>query len=197
MRLQQYLNEVFDEDIAKERIELIWKKCQPFLKQMKSSNFENENLLYSGRRTGSQFAKKKVRKNRRPKDTPLDIHEWVDEWFYNKFGIRARSNTVFCINNRNYAMTYGKAYVVFPIGKFEVIWSHAIEDLYDKATMDMGLEYWKNDFLSTYTKTYKKGDLQGALKSGHEIMLHCKEYYMLEFYPSVNAMVLNHFMETL
>ena len=197
MRLQQYLNEASDEDIAKKRIALIWKNCQPFLKQMKSLNFENENLLFSGRKSSSDFTKKKVRKNRSPKDTSIDIHNWVDDWFYEKFGIRARSNTVFCTSDRGTSIEYGDVYVLFPIGKFEVIWSYHLKDLYDKFVMDMGLEYWKKNFLSYDAKTYKKGNLQRALKSKNEIMLYCKEYYMLEFYPLTNAMVLNHFMETL
>ena len=199
MRLHQYLNEFYDgdEDIAKKRISLIEKNCQPFLKQMKSINFEDDNLLFSGRWDRTEFTKKKVRKNRRPKDTSIDIHDWVDNWFYKKFGIKARSNTIFCTSHKGYALSYGNLFVIFPIGKFEVIWSSRLKDLFNKADMNRGLEKWSKNFLEFNAKTYKKGDLQGAIKSENEIMLHCKEYYLLKFDPLTNAMVLNYFMETL
>ena len=192
MRLQQYLNE----DIVKERIELIEKNCQPFLKQMKSVNFKNGDLLYSGRKSSDEFNKKRVRKDRNPTDTPIKFHNWLDDWFYKKFGIRARSNSVFCTGDTDVIETYGNQYVIFPIGKFKIIWNSQLKDLFNIVHFDYGIEHWIEEFLKK-SKTYKTGDLQGAIKSKNEIMLHCKEYYILEFQSSTNAMVLNHFMETL
>ena len=199
MKFNKYLKESFvDEVEAKRIIELIEKNCQPFLKQLNSNNFKNDQLLYSGRDDGVEFSKKKIRKDRKPRDTPLDIHNWIDNWFYEKFKIRARSNTVFCTGDSISADGYNdNKYTIFPIGKFEIIWSDSIKDLYNTALMRKGLDYWKEDFLPHKSKSYKKGNLQSAIKSWHEIMLHCKEYYILKYDAPTNWLVLNHFRDTL
>lgn len=142
-----------------------------------------------------KFVKKKVRKDRKPRDTPEDIHEWADNWFYENFGIRARSNTMFCTSEASKTKQYGELYIVFPIGNFEIIWSHRLKDLYTEWMVTKGLEFWKDYFLTSFAKTYHKGNLQKAIKSGNEIMLHCDEYYILR---SISAVpVLNHFKDTL
>jgi hypothetical protein len=111
--------------------------------------------------------------------------------------VYARSNSLFCMNDRGNVLTYGKLYVVFPIGKFDVIWSDEHKDLYNKGYMDWELSRYKQLFLNDYAKTYQKGNLLKAIQSKNEIMLLCKKYYILTYKDMVGAMVLNHFGGTL
>ena len=192
MRFKEYITEDVDKQEANERLKLILKDCKPYINILKKISFMYYFL--SGRRSGYgslDFDKKKVRQNRKPKDTPEEIHQWVDKWFYEKFGIKARSQTLFCTSDRTSAHTYGKIYYIFPIGKFEVIWSKEHMDLYKRAYMDMGIERYKEYFLDNYQYTYTKGKPVNALKSGNEIMLYCKEYYMLSWSNPINHMVID------
>ena len=71
-----------------------------------------------------------MRDNRRPLDTPLWLHTVLDDWFYKKFKVRARSNALFCSFNDHLARNYGNVYRVFPIGKYQAISSFKVKDLY-------------------------------------------------------------------
>jgi len=187
MRLQKFLNE----DIVKERIELIEKNCQPFLKDLKKLN--NKNLLYSGRPVTINFTKKKVRKNRKPKDTPEKLHWLMDDWFFKKFGVRSRSNSIFCTFEDDEAEDYGEIHVIFPISKYKAVSSDAILDLYtffeasDLLYFKTGKEHWITDVLkrAKYTDKLKYHE--------NEIMITCKEYYILHL--KSNEMVVKYFEE--
>ena len=133
MRLQQYLNEqraAKELDVSlNEMVDLIQEECQPFLKDWKSKYVKH--FLYSGRNYGFEFGEGKVRKNRKPKDTPQEIHQMVDDWFKKKFGVRVRSNSMFLSFNRSVAINYGNTtYIIFPIGKYKLFSSSSVEDLY-------------------------------------------------------------------
>lgn len=130
MRFKEYLNEQNDGNI-KEILEKIKKDCQPFLKDLKKAS-PLDDLLYSGRKKSESAFKGTVRKNRNPKDTPLDVHNWLDNWFEENFGIKARSNSIITTGDSDVAKGYGNLYVIFPIGNYEIIWSPRINDLYTK-----------------------------------------------------------------
>lgn len=189
MKFLNYLNES-EEAIKREamkRLELIKKDCNPYLNLLKKINYRY--YLYSGRRkgySGTDFSKKQIRQDRNPKDTPDDKHQFIDNWFYENFGIKARSQTLFCTSDTTIARVYGRLYYIFPVGKYEVIWSNKFIDLYNRAYMDWDIERYKELFLNDYAKTYKKGDKINALKSENEIMLYCKEYYMVEAENPIN-----------
>lgn len=78
---------------------------------------ENENLV----------------RPRRPKDSNFFVHEIADQWFDNKFGIKARSETIFCTPNCHQAAEYGEAYeITVPdtIG-YQLIYSNNVDDFID------------------------------------------------------------------
>ncbi|WP_415396242.1 hypothetical protein [Sulfurimonas sp. CS5] len=70
-----------------------------------------------------------TRKNRKPKHLPLELHEKVDEYFFNKFGIKFRSQSVFCTGKMKSALDYGKVAIIEPVGHFEICWSPKCYDL--------------------------------------------------------------------
>lgn len=164
-KFYNYINEM-DEQKQKKIVSHL-KKCKPFIADWKISGGE---LLYSGRKMMADYIVKPVRQNRQPLDTSYKIHDKMDDQFYKKFGIKARSNSIFCTSILYNAEKYGTPYYIFPIGNYEIIWSPWIFDLYSKVNF---IDYLD---IGNIVSQYKKGDLRGALRSGNEIMLHCKEY---------------------
>ena len=76
---------------------------------------DQEKALYSGRKGIKEFAVKKARKNRKPKDTPEEIHNLFDEIFYKKFRIKLRSESIFTSSNQADIHIYGDVYFIFPV----------------------------------------------------------------------------------
>lgn len=102
--------------------------CYPFLKLLKKNNY---HFLYSGRKSNESVFKKKVRKNRIPKDTPTELHNLLDEEFKNKFGVKARSQSLFTHTEMIRTVAYGKTFYVFPVGKnYDLIWNENVVDLF-------------------------------------------------------------------
>ena len=179
--------------------DIIKKDCGSFVKELK----KNMILLFSGRDEQVNFTKKSVRKNRTPRDTPIEIHDFIDNWFNKKFGIRARSNTVFCSATESSTSDYGEAYIIFPIGNYTTISSNKVSDLYSKIETIIKEEFYgkngpkfenidkiwnriltSDEKINVYKEIrklldesdYKKNNIKN---NNVEIMLHCKEYYML------------------
>ena len=121
MRLIDYLTE--DEGDAEIKIE---KECKPWLTASKGYD------VYRGMWGKKDFDKIKVRKDRRPLDTPLDVHNELDNIFKKHFGWKARSGGLLATGDRRVAGTYGEAYKIFPIGRFRFIWSNKVHDLYGR-----------------------------------------------------------------
>ena len=151
-RLKQYIiNE-------KRNVDFVWeallKDCKPFLKELKKSVSSIDSLFYRGYDNFNGgtygFQKKKSRVNRRPRDTPLEVHEIFDDKFHDKFGWYVRTEGIFVTSNSSLARSYGTATIFFPIGKYKYVWSPKIEDLYN----DLGSEYLEH--------------VEGALKGNYD-----------------------------
>jgi len=136
MRYNKYINEKNDISVE-DVLYAIYNKCNPFLKELlKEGNF---NLLYSGRNSNKDYFEKTIRKDRTPMDMPDEIQDMLDDNFYEKFGIRARSQSMFCIGDFRIASDYGKnTYSIYAIGrKYKYIWNTEIKDLYTNWYDDM------------------------------------------------------------
>jgi len=175
IKFEDYIIEKEDPTLQK-IFELIGKNCKPFLKMI--NNQYDLYCLYRGiskKFAHDFFAKKKVRKNRIPRDTQFEYHSAIDEALYKKFKIRGRSECLFVTGQPLNAVKYGDVYLIFPIGNFKFIWSKSIEDLFDitfKAKED-------KKFYTNLANKYQTTNLKKAIESGNEIMIKCKEYYML------------------
>lgn len=121
---------------------------------------------------------RKVRLDRIPKDMPRDIHLELDRAFYNEFGVKVRSNSIFAIGLSAPANDYGPACRIWPAGKYRVIWSPEIDDLYEWLTDEYIRDKKKIDY-DALMRMYTEGDLCGAILSGREIMIHAEKYFFV------------------
>ena len=173
MRLQNYINE---ENID-EMVLMIQKNCQPFLKEI------NHNFLYRGYKNKIKSIKKVItRTDRKPLGSSEEDHANFNKLFKKKFGWKARSEGVFCSSNTNDVRQYGNVNLVFPIGKYQYVWSPKVTDLtlYIEDYYDYEEDFgsWE-DFLQWIVSTYKDKDLIKAIEYKSEISIKCKEYYLV------------------
>ena len=116
---------------------------------------------------------KNTRKNRIPKNLNLRDHKLADQIFYEKFGIRFRSQSVFCTGDISSAKCYGDVAIIKPIGNYKICWSPICHDFIEVEQSHLNII----DFIEE--NRYKIGDLKEALDSGNEIMLFCERYKVL------------------
>ncbi|EPO0026893.1 hypothetical protein ACT5DM_004541 [Vibrio alginolyticus] len=120
---------------------------------------------------------------RLPRDLHIHIHETADGWFYERFGIKARSQTIFCTPDIEQAKEYGTPYVVtVPTGTdYKLIFSVKVKDfieieadISDVNSTSQILDWLENKSYSMVTD-FKAlpSDFEG------EVMLHCTHYEVL------------------
>lgn len=185
MKFKQFINESDDRSYT---IIAIEKECQPFIKAIRgASGFLYRNDGYGSKGPGY---KKKVRSDRRPMDSPIEIHEFVDEQFKKRFGWKGRSEGLFVWGANRFS---GKVdnpnfFTVFPVGNFKFIWSPVVSDLYGDLVpftdeFDGFLENWNK-----VNKSYTDKNLKKAVTSNNEIMIGCKEAWIIrrESLPTLN-----------
>ena len=193
VKFREYITE--EKFTLDSEIEAISRDCKPFLKSLKGST----HLLWRGSNKQSKpFEKLKPRSDRRPVDMDPLIHEFLDDEFNRKFGWKARSEGLFCCGGEAATYGYGKATIVFPIGKFKYVWSPSIEDLYSTLS-SVNIMVARRDELSTkdkneiikYVKTYTDKDIKKYLSKGtwFEIAIKCDSYWSLrsDDYGTPNA----------
>lgn len=117
---------------------------------------------------------------RKPRHSETSVHDVADQWFYDKFGIKARSETVFCTPNCHQAATYGEAYeiTVPDTMSYQLIYSlkvddfinirYEIDDLESKNEIIDWLESRDYAVLSSFDKL--------PIKFRGEIMLYCTHF---------------------
>lgn len=118
MRLKDYLNEGFMK--LEQALEYIDDNCQPYISELQRAKRVG-GLLLSGRREANPFFTDSIRKDRRPKDTPRELHDLLDELFEQEYGLKPRSQSLFCNPKMSEIRTYGSPYFIFPIGRFKIV----------------------------------------------------------------------------
>jgi hypothetical protein len=164
----------------------IQEKCSDALQSMQSAN----QFLYRGIRGGAPAEEfvGRSRDDRRAKSSGYELQRNIDNAL-KMGGFKAlRSNSIYTISNIGVASWYGPAtgiYIVFPINGFDFTWSPKVEDLYvdiDRLYSDVPIHV-KSDFvygdpnkeaLELFLKLaqYQQTDLDEAIMSGNEIMIH-------------------------
>ena len=194
MRLTRYINESEDAFYAN-----VNSNCSQILKLYKRtfsiSSHMIGGVLFRGLKKAIPLGTVKssrTEKGRRPKDTPLEVHNWLNQEFKRKFGWSVRDG-ISCTTSYGHAHGYGKIHVFLPFDGYKYVYSEEIGDLYiDLPGMaiagmqkDFDLNEWLdeiNEVLDSYTDKgiahlLVKGSKVG---SGHgpEIMFNAPKYYL-------------------
>lgn len=184
MRLKNFINEnVLLEDLAFK----IKRDCKQFIKELERYNWDYKKFLFRGLESTETWVYKKVRKNRRPTDTHIDFHNKFDEAFKAKFGIKLRSESVFCTTGAFPGEDFGYTHLIFPTGKYRLFQSEEITDLMLYLENDMNIGNIRTsssriheiDFEDIVKYKYKEYKRIGQLKAYNEIMMVCDSYYAL------------------
>lgn len=199
--LKDYYKLVGSEDSYKKKrfkklIEILERDCKKFMDELRSSKSE---LLFRGAALDfnkNGFMVKEVRKNRTPKDMDVVVSSEFDNQFYEHFGIRLRSEGVFCSKNPLTAATYGeycsdkrrtRVALFFPIGKYKYYWNPEVMDLYTEVD---GSDWYYNQMnkkkilknsrseIKELVLKYRKGGLRNIKEQ--EVTFICDEYYLVD-----------------
>lgn len=189
MRLRNY---ILNENLTYDS-EMLLELCMPYIKECRKAD---KFLCRGYGSNNAPILRRKPRKDRKPKDTDLQVHNVIDDLLYKKFKWKPRSEGVFTFGGSdayfaNYKQ-YGNPYIVFPIGDFKFVWSKEIDDLtFYLSTrvriLDFDYKLLKpiEDIMYRLVKVsekYTDKDLPSAIKSGCEVILKCKEYFMFDAY---------------
>jgi hypothetical protein len=177
----------------------IEKDCKPYLKEVRSGT--SMFIRYSKTYRNEEIIKKISKTtDRKPKDTPKELHDFMDETLKKKFGWKARSQGLFVwIAPKNYLVGVNLSSevgnYVFPIGPYKYVYNSEIFDIYaeyqqiesdfyedydDDTLQDKVIEYFKHWWLEhpTGLKGYKNINAL-TLKTRVECMIRCKSYYLI------------------
>lgn len=81
-----------------------------------------------------------VRNDRRPKDSPLWLHDALNKYFVSKTGVPVRSASMFCVGDQALSSNYGYRGIVFPIGDYHYTWSKKVADATHSFYLGPGVE---------------------------------------------------------
>lgn len=173
---------------AREFVEQIMEKCKPYLSEI---NGDLGNYpLYRGTRRKHKPGTKLTHYSepRAPVSTDLETHTLFDQIIQEAGKTANRSNAIFTSGSLAVAKRYGDTDLVFPIGDFYYTWSTEVADWYVITQRE----------LADLEDSIKGDDnsLKQAIKSKHEIMIHCPNGYYV--YPHTDLQYLeqylNHFL---
>ena len=123
--------------------------------------------------------------NRKPLHTPQEIHDRINTIYEAQFGWKIRSG-VFCFGSKSLArvppsLTYGKQYLLFPVGAFNFVFSPEHFDLF----ISLSDKTITEDTLPNIA--FRNGSLKDAIESGdhgaglsHEICVNVLNYYLID-----------------
>lgn len=205
---KQYLTEAVDIMDVDELKMYLKEHCIPACKLMASSNLyffrgmsvRNFTRMWLDYNLETKVDVVDVRKDRKPRDTPQDVHDILDKWFTTKFNWPARSSGLFVTTSHDFASEYGSPCIIFPYGEVKGVTSKHSKDLTIDLMPDHGVnnlpggaDYWREqgldpddvpqdlqhefilDFLGD--QGYSYGPItQEQMARQNEIMLDCDTY---------------------
>ena len=118
---------------------------------------------------------------REPKNTVEFVHNVANQWFYNKFKVKARSETIFSSTCVHQAFTYtscsGSLVEIEPLGEYKIIFSENVYDfneyegVVDITSQDAILCWLENQ---NYRCVLNRNEIPNDFKG--EVMLDCEEF---------------------
>jgi len=175
----QYLDEI-DYEIDKYRL---YRGINPN-KKSSSDEFNNVKLA------GDVVLLLNKRLERNPRDTDRECHDRINRKFEQEFGLPYR-NGVFATGDDSEAMIYGGLYVIFPIGKYNYLWSTEISDFagdIDHLCTISKNQFDKISFKKEFDYIENRG-MKDAIASHNEIMIWCHSYI------AINALYYDKFVD--
>ena len=199
-------NEHSDSNQLDEYFKLIRKDCKPFLellrknKDINSSRKDLKPILFRGMWDKEDFLDKKVRKDRYSKDSHAFVDQkLVDNIFFEKWGIRPRSQGLFTTFSMGQAERYGDVYVVFPKGDFDYVVCEAEDyndlwlDYMDEAGItnkdDIPLDHI--EYVVKWLHQYNS-NIGSAIKYSYETIFLCDSYYAIRLKFTQTGWSINH-----
>jgi hypothetical protein len=185
MRLDRYLIEVLPVKNIYEYLDIIGENCSKIIKVYQTA----DNFIYRGVEEKGDFLERKGRtKVRIPRDTPPEIHRYLNKLFKEKFGWKVRDGiSTTPVKLQTYL--YGRPYIFFPADGYKFAWSKRYGDLWlhiRKNTPIGGVnDKRKQSALKRAVNTYIDTDLVGAIsktkkrKDEGEIMFKVEKYYLI------------------
>lgn len=119
----------------------------------------------------------RTRKDRKPRDTPVQLHDAANKWFKASFNVAYRSEAVFLTPSLLTAQLYAKSpdhcVRIVPIGNYSYCWSSKCSDfmylIKDTPSIDLLT-------IRLIDANYQTANLDHAHRSGNELMLSCDNY---------------------
>lgn len=114
---------------------------------------------------------------RTPTHTSFEIHEYADEWFFHKFGIKARSTTIICSTDFSQARSFGVSYRITATEPFAIIYSPLVRDFLEHET-ELSSASQGDVWAWLEKKQYKMIMATEHIESNFlgEVMLCCESY---------------------
>jgi hypothetical protein len=127
------------EDTEPETSTVPWDRIRTECSEILNWNHMVASFLYHGNRHHAEdWYLGEPPQNRRPKDTPTIIQNYID-YYFQKAGFRAlRSNSIFTSPNFRQAADYGTVYMIFPRDGFAWTGSTLVRDLYSDDPLGEG-----------------------------------------------------------
>lgn len=177
-------------------LNMIKDECQQYLRRVAMNG--KFHALYTGLPSKRwPQCEVQVRKDRAPIPTPKRIQDTFDRVMMEMYGKEFRSDSFFATGSPAMSDDRGIKHLVFPIGRFEYLWSEKLDDLIygfgseEDITDEKGL-YWdmqEAEGMDAEDKVLKKflkenefvlnKDLRRAADKRHEVMIDCKYYYAI------------------
>lgn len=137
----------YDQQEVEKVANYITKNCQPWLNQI---NNQKDARVFRGVDIQGMYDSpafiRKVRHERRPKDTDQKRHQAFNHLIQAAGGIANRTNSVFVSSSQNQAAAFGSSiYSVYPIGNFEFTWSPHYQDWTEEFEHYHMLRYLSNE----------------------------------------------------
>lgn len=132
----------------------LFKKIEKDCSEIFYIYFKTNRFFYRGMKAPiTTLTKKTPRMDRRPTDTDILFHDIADEYFYEKFKWKPRSESVFATSSYKVSEEYasgGSTSIIFPFNGFKYIWSPKIPDAYSElfAKSNAHIEWRRNYYPS-------------------------------------------------
>lgn len=179
MRLNNYLTE---EVKVEQYFDFLKKKCSMAVNTMKKAR----RPMFRGVESATydqHLIRKKVRTNRKPKDSIPERSEYLDLVLDLKFGWKPRAQGLFVTSSFQIAQEYGMMFLVFPVGNFKYVWNTGYRDFLPvigsrhSRAVNQSFDDWRKETPQQEIDKFTDKDIVTALRKEHEIMIKTPEYY--------------------